>query len=195
MKTAAVILAAGKSSRMGRNKLLLEVDGRTVLDRLLDAVLASKVNDAVIVLGHRPGDITPIAESWSVRAVINDDYERGMTSSFQTGLSSVQGDAVFLILGDMLGLTPELLDSMVNYMASNQEALIVSPVYDGKRGHPSLFRDVLFEEILGLPEGENMKHIVMRHEDDHHAVEGTIWCTLDFDTPEQFRKAVKLYTP
>ena len=194
MKAAAVILAAGKSSRMGRNKLLLEVEGRSVLDRLLDAVLASKVNDVVIVLGHKPGDITPIAESRSVRTVLNMDYGRGMTSSFQTGLFSIQGDAVFLILGDMLGLTPELLDSMVDYMQSNPEALIVSPVFEGKRGHPSLFRDKLYEEILGLPEGENMKHIVMRHEEGHHSVEGTIWCTFDFDTPEQFRKALSLYS-
>jgi molybdenum cofactor cytidylyltransferase len=193
LKAAAIILAAGKSSRMGRNKLLLEVEGRSVLDRLLDAVLVSKVDYVVIVLGHKPGDITPIAESRSVRTVLNVDYERGMTSSFQTGLSSIQGDAVFLILGDMLGLTPELLDSMVDYMESNPEALIVSPVFEGKRGHPTLFRSKLYEEILNLPEGENMKHIVLRHEEGHHTVAGTLWCTFDFDTPEQFRKALNLY--
>ena len=178
---------------MGRNKLLLKVEGRTVLDRLLDAVQTSRIEDTVIVLGHKPEAIRPLAGAREVRTVINVEHERGMTSSFQTGLREVDADAAFLILGDQLGLTPELLDSMIDYMASDPEVLIVSPMFEGKRGHPSLFRGTLFYEILNLPEEEHMKHVVIRHEDCHRHVPGSIWNTMDFDTPEDFERALTLF--
>ncbi len=192
MRTAAVILAAGKSSRMGKNKLLLKVKGRTVLDRLLDAILSSKVEDTIIVLGNIPEAIKPIADARNVRVVINLQHERGMTSSFQTGLKAVDADAVFLILGDQLGLTSELLDLMIGCMESDTEALIVSPEYESKRGHPSLFKASLFHEILNLPEDEHMKYVVTRHEEQHRNVPGSIWNTIDFDTPEDFQRVLNL---
>jgi len=114
---------------MGKNKLLLKVKGRTVLDRLLDAILSSKVEDTIIVLGNIPEAIKPIADARNVRSVINLQHERGMASSFQTGLKAVNADAVFLILGDQLGLTSELLDLMIDCMESDPEVLIVSPEY------------------------------------------------------------------
>ena len=178
---------------MGRNKLLLKVEGRTVLDRLIDAVNSSSIDDTVIVLGHKPEAIKPLARAREVRTVINVEHERGMTSSFQTGLKEVDVDAAFLILGDQLGLTPELIDSMIDNMTADPEALIVSPMFQGKRGHPSLFRDSLFPEILNLPEEEHMKHVVTRHEDRHRHVPGLIWNTMDFDTPEDFERALALF--
>ena len=193
MKVAAVVLAAGRSSRMGKNKLLLELDGRTILDRTLEAVRSSKVDDTVIVLGHRPEMIKPVAKAHSVRTVLNVEPERGMTSSFQTGVASIRADAAFLILGDQLGLTSGLLDSMIDCMGSNPVLLMVSPVHEGKRGHPTLFHGTLFEEVVSLSEKENMKHLVERYERFHGSVEGSIWNVMDFDTPEEFRKTIELY--
>lgn len=193
MKTAAIILAAGKSSRMGKNKLLLKVEGHTVLDRLLDAVISSKVEDIVIVLGNKPNAIKQLAESRNIRTVLNMEHEQGMISSFITGLKTIDAEAAFLILGDQLGLTPVLLNSMIDYMKTNQEVMIVSPEYEGKTGHPSLFRGVLFNEILNLPKNENMKHIVIRHELTHRHVPGDIWNTMDFDTPEDFERVLNLF--
>ena len=193
MKTIAIILAAGKSSRMGKNKLLLKVEGQTVLDRLLDAVISSKVEDIVIVLGNKPNAIKQLAESRNIRTVLNMEHEQGMISSFITGLKIIDAEAAFLILGDQLGLTPVLLNSMIDYMETNQEVMIVSPEYEGKTGHPSLFRGVLFNEILNLPKNENMKHIVIRHELTHRHVPGDIWNTMDFDTPEDFERVLNLF--
>ncbi len=193
MRVAAVVLAAGKSSRMGRNKLLLEVEGRTILDRILDAIKASAVDEAVVVLGHDPGSIRPIVEAHGVSTVLNPEHEKGMTSSFQAGLREVTADAAFLVLGDQLGLEPALLDEMVDLMVSDPGALIISPVHDGRRGHPVLFRRSLFYEILSLGEGETMKDIVLRHEEDHKSVRGSMWCTMDIDTPEDFERAVRLF--
>lgn len=193
MRVATVVLAAGKSSRMGRNKLLLEVGGRTILDRILDAVKTSAVDETIVVLGHEPESIRPIVEGHSVSTVLNPEYEKGMTSSFQAGLRELTADAAFLVLSDQLGLEPALLDEMINLIVSDSDALIISPVHEGRRGHPVLFRQSLFHEILSLGEGETMKDIVLRHEEDHKSVRGSIWCTMDIDTPEDFERAVMLF--
>jgi molybdenum cofactor cytidylyltransferase len=193
LRVAAVVLAAGKSSRMGRNKLLLDVGGRTILDRILDAIEASVLDEAIVVLGHEPEAVWPIADAHGVSAMLNPEHEKGMTSSFQAGLRRVTADAAFLVLGDQLGLDPALLDEMAELMTSDPCALIISPVHNGRRGHPVLFRRALFNEILDLTDDETVKHVVLRHEKDHKSVRGSSWCTLDIDTPEDFEKAVKLF--
>ena len=193
MRLAAVVLAAGKSSRMGKNKLLLEVAGRTVLDRLLDALDDSAVDEVFVVLGHRPEELAPIVGAHRAEAVMNPDYEDGMTSSFKSGLGRVTSDGAFLILGDQLGLRTELLALMADRMENDVDALIVSPVHEGKKGHPVLFRRALFAEILGLGPDETMKDVVQRHENAHASVEGDIWCTLDMDTPEEFERIRSLF--
>ncbi len=192
MRTAAVVLAAGKSERMGTNKLLLEVAGRTVLDRLLDALDESVVEEVFVVLGHKPDELRPIVGAHRAEAVLNPDYEEGMTSSFKAGLRYVTADAVFLVLGDQIGLKAELLGSMAARMES-QDALIVSAVHEGMRGHPVLLRRALFKEILGLRDEETLSDVVQRHEEDHIHVEGGAWCTMDIDTQEEFEEARRLF--
>lgn len=191
MRTAAVVLAAGKSSRMGANKLLLEVEGKTVLDRLLES-LTQAVDEVVVVIGYNTEPITNIAKAHNVLVAYNPDHEKGMTTSFQTGLRAVKGaDAVFLVLGDQLGLRPEFLKRMLAALEDLPEALIVSPTYKGKRGHPVLFRGSLFGELLAVT--GTLKEVVESHEGAHVHVEGGEWSTVDFDTPADFERAKRLF--
>jgi molybdenum cofactor cytidylyltransferase len=186
LKVAAVVLAAGKSQRMGRNKLLLKLGGITALDRVLFSIKASRVDDVFVVLGHRPEDLIPIVDAHTAEAVFNPDYEEGMTTSFKAGLNRASVDAAFLCLGDQAVLDPALMDRMIDAMEAHPEALIVSPVHEGRRGHPVLFRDTLFPEIMSLGRGDTMKDIVDGHGNHHIKVEGDVWCTLDMDTPEDY---------
>jgi len=188
LRVVAVVLAAGKSQRMGVNKLLLKLGGITVLDRVLSSIDASRVDKVFVVLGHRPNDLRPIVDEHSAVAVLNPDYEEGMTRSFKTGLGAVSAEAAFLCLGDQAVLDSSLMDKMIDTMAGNPEALIVSPLHESKRGHPVLFRDTLFHEILGLDRGKTLKDVVEAHGDRHTAVEGDVWCTLDMDTPEDYER-------
>ncbi len=183
-----MVLAAGKSRRMGVNKLLLKLGGITVLDRVLSSIESSGVDEVFVVLGHRPGDLRPIIAAHAAEAVLNPDYEEGMTSSFKAGLSRVSADAAFLCLGDQAVLDPVLMDRMIDAMEGDPEALIVSPVNEGRRGHPVLFRKALFPEIMGLSRGKTLKDVVEGHGDRHMEVEGDIWCTLDMDTPEAYER-------
>ncbi len=186
MRVAAVALAAGKSRRMGRNKLLLKLGGITVLDHVLSSIEASGVDEVFVVLGHRPEDLMPLLVSHAAETVLNPDYEAGMTSSFKAGLSRVSADAVFLCLGDQAVLDPVLMDRMIETMEEYPDALLVSPVYDGMKGHPVLFSKALFPEIMALGQGDTLKDVVEGHGDRHLEVEGDIWCTLDMDTPEDY---------
>jgi molybdenum cofactor cytidylyltransferase len=190
LRTGAVVLAAGRSSRMGVNKLLLEVAGRTVLDRLLDA-LTQAVDDVVVVTGNNPEPIRGIAEAHGVRVAHNPDHEKGMTTSFQTGLRVMRGvDGVFLVLGDQLGLRSELLRTMAAAL-EDTGMLIVSPTHGGKRGHPVLFRWSLVGEMLAVQ--GTLKEVVDVHADGHVYVEGGEWSTLDFDTPGDFERVKRLF--
>lgn len=193
MRMAAVVLAAGKSERMGTNKLLLEVAGHTIIDRLLYVLDGSSVDEVFVVLGHRPEALRRFVEAHRAEVVFNPYYEEGMTSSVKAGLRRVSADAAFLVLGDQLGLEVGLLDIMSATMASEPTALIVSPVYKGRKGHPVLFRRTLFQEILDLNSDETLRDVVQRNEEAHRLVEGDLWCTLDFDTPEQFGRVKELF--
>ena len=191
MRTGAVVLAAGKSSRMGTNKLLLEVGGRSVLDRLLDS-LTQAVDEVVIVTGNKPEPIKVIAAAHGIRVAHNPDHEKGMTTSFQAGLRALRSvDAAFLVLGDQLGLAPEFLRRMIAAMDDVPGALMVSPTDGGKRGHPVLFRSSLFGEILALT--GTLKEVVDAHAGAHVDVEGGEWSIRDFDTPADFERVKRLY--
>ena len=192
LRVAAVVLAAGRSQRMGSNKLLLKLKGITVLDRVLSSVESSKIDEIFVVLGHRLEDLRPIVDAHFAEIVLNPDYKEGMIISFKAGLSRVSADAAFLCLGDQVVLDPQLMDRMIDAMESDPEALIVSPIYNGMRGHPVLFNASLYPEIMGLGMGDTLKDVVDNHVDNHLRVEGDVWCTLDMDTPEDYEKIMDL---
>jgi molybdenum cofactor cytidylyltransferase len=192
MKTVAIVLAAGKSSRMGANKLLLEVGGQRILDHIL---LKLSPIPTIVVLGHRSEDIKGLAEAQGATIVHNPDYEKGMTTSFQAGLGALPDDveAVLMVLSDTFGFKQELLAEMTAKMEENPDALIVSPLYESKRGHPVLFRRKVLYDFMALGEGETMKDVVNRHEQGHIYMESDIWATIDLDTPEDLERIRKLW--
>lgn len=197
MKTVAIVLAAGKSERMGKNKLLLESRGESTINHVLDAIEASKVDEIVVVLGYKHWEITDSIRDRlnRVRVVINERYEKGMTSSFIIGLKHVEHtDAALLVLGDEFILDPEFVNVMIERMEGNMgKALIISPIYRGKKGHPLLFSKQLFSEILCLKENEMIRDIVHRHSYSIITIKAPKWSTIDIDTPKDFERAIKFF--
>jgi molybdenum cofactor cytidylyltransferase len=176
---------------MGSNKLLLPFSGKTVLETTLDAL---KGVTTVVVTGHRPEDLEAVLARYPVRVVHNPRHEEGMTTSFQAGLRAVDADAAFLVLGDQVGLDHRVLSSMVQVLVEDEAALIVSPVYGERGGHPVLFRRSLFGEILSLRPDQILKDMVTRHGQGHRYVEGDVWTVIDMDTPEEYEAAKKLWS-
>jgi molybdenum cofactor cytidylyltransferase len=192
LRLAAVVLAAGRSSRVGANKLLLKVVDRRVIEHILFSL---KPFETIVVLGHRPDDVKEFVEAFGAETVHNPDYDEGMITSFQAGLRALDPDveAVFMVLSDTFGFSHELLEEMKGVLMNDPEALIVSPVHEGRRGHPVLFRKPLFDEFLGLGKGETMRDAVNRHESQHRYVEADIWCTVDLDTPEDYERVKRIW--
>lgn len=196
MIVGAVVLAAGKSERMGRNKLLMVVKGKKLIDNILDALAAAGISDQVVVLGHKAEEMLDVLKPRlnAIKTVVNTDYEQGMASSFQAGLRSLMSlDAVFLVLGDEPILDPEVLRVMIRRMEEgNGEVLIVSPIYEGKKGHPLLFHNRLFREILDLKNSQTLREIVHRYADSLITVESPQWTVMDVDTPEDYERVTNL---
>jgi len=185
----AVILAAGESQRMGEPKLLLQIRGKRMIEWVVDS-FKGVVDEFVVVLGHNPGSMIPTLEKLGTRWVVNENYREGMVSSFKKGLERLKNcDAVFLALGDQPFVDRDFLMKAVD--AWKEGAKIVSPVYKGKKGHPVLFDQSLFDEILSLREHGMIRDVIHRHGDKHHLVEAGEWAVTDLDTPESFRKFMK----
>jgi molybdenum cofactor cytidylyltransferase len=195
MRVGAVVLAAGKSLRMGRNKLLLPLKDKTVIENILDSLEAASVREQIVVLGTEPQEVVETIKPRlsKVKIALNLSPELGMASSFKTGLIMINNvDAAFLVLGDQAILDPNLLTKMVKTMENNPEELIVSPIHNGKKGHPLLFHRKLFGEILSLKDTQTLREVIHGHEDRRVTVEAPEWTIIDIDTPEDYERLINL---
>jgi molybdenum cofactor cytidylyltransferase len=173
---------------MGRQKLLLSIEGKPMIERVADS-FKDVADELVVVLGHRPEKLIPTLEKLGIRWVVNENYREGMVSSFKSGLRELKGcDAVFLALGDQPFIEKEFLLKAIR--AWKAGAKIVSPVYEGKKGHPVLFDKSLFGEIFSLQKHEMVRDVIHRHKNEHHLIEAREWAVIDLDTLEAVKLAV-----
>ena len=151
---AAVILAAGRSSRMGEglNKLLAEVGGRPVIRRVAEAALVSRARPVIVVTGHERGRVEAALGGLDVSFVHNPDHATGMASSLRAGIAAVPETVAgaLVVLGDMPLLAPGLLDRLMDAHAPAAGRLIAAPVEGGQRGHPVLWSRRFFSELSAL---------------------------------------------
>jgi len=161
LNVGAVVLAACKSEQ-----LLLPFRGKTTIVSILEALETAGISVQIVVLG---GNFEPVVDAirpklGKTRIALNLAPEQDTISSFQAGLVVIQNlDAAFLVSGDQPIFDPNLLTTMVKTLEQNTETLIVSPIYNGERGHPLLFRRELFAEILSLTDNHTIDDIVNNH--------------------------------
>lgn len=186
-RIGAVVLAAGKSSRMGdRNKLLEEIDGQPLVARTLAALKGSSVAEIVLVTGHNAEDIDTIAADAGVATVHNDAYADGLSTSIRTGLAALGPDldGVMICLADMPDLTDMAIDRIIQAFNPAERAGIVVPVAQGQRGNPVLFDAIYREEISGITGDMGARDVIRLHPDDVAEVELDEAVLTDLDTPE-----------
>jgi len=182
----AVILAAGESRRMGEPKPLVKIKGKRMIEWVVNS-FKGPAEDIIVVLGHKPDAVKPVLEKLGVRWVVNENYREGMVSSFKEGLRELENcDAVFLALGDQPFVDKDYLTDAID--AWKRGAKIVSPVYKGKKGHPVLFDQSLFDEILSLQRYEMIRDVIHRHSEGLKLVEAGEWAVMDLDSPEDLQK-------
>ena len=155
-RISAIVLAAGLSRRLGRNKLLLPLGGETVVRKTTQATLASPVSEVVVVTGHAQAAVREALDGLDVRFVHNPRYAEGQSTSMIAGINAAHTDtgAYLFVLGDQPLLTPEIVRDMLRlYEASEPKALVVAPTCGDRRGNPTLFSALLRDELLGVRGG------------------------------------------
>ena len=183
---SAIVLAAGKSERMGRPKALLEFRGRTFLEHILDVISKSSIAHTSIVVGHHRREIEDAVQGASV--IFNPDYEQGMVTSLQTGIRSLPSESMgaFLFLVDHPLVETETIEAMMAGAAPNR---IVQPTFKGRRGHPVFLGADVLKEILQLPSSQGADVAVRR--DPTRILEIPVnapGILIDVDTPEEYEK-------
>ena len=191
----AVILSAGESSRMGRPKALLPIDGQTFIERIVAALKQSGLERIVVVLGFDADEMRAKIEHLPVEIVVNPDYQLGQLSSLQVAIryfaSDPNCDAVMVHLVDHPYIEAELVGVMMRGF-NDSKKLIVVPRHQGKRGHPVIFSCELFGELLDAPMDLGAKAVVNAHRDETLEIDtDNVGITLDIDTPELYRRHVK----
>jgi molybdenum cofactor cytidylyltransferase len=184
------VLAAGTSSRLGRPKQLLDVGGIPLLQHVVDASVASPLDEIVIVLGHAAGEIAQaIRTEERVRMVLNHRYATGQSSSLVAGLraSDRRSDAAVILLGDQLGIR---LDAIVAVIRAWHETggPVVQASYGGKPGHPTLFGRSVWAELEAVTGDEGARRIIASHPEWRSLVEIGGDPPDDVDTEDDYRR-------
>ena len=188
----ALVLAAGRSERLGADKLLQVVDGKSLIERTLSTFTQSKkVHDVVLVVAPGQGPKLEWLKSLRVHLVENPNPERGMISSIRAALSSAWAlERAFLIHpGDVPFVKPEVVDRVVAEF-SVRGAEIVLPAYRGLGGHPGMYAASLRPEFFARGDTQGTREVLARHRERtvRLAVHDPDVC-FDVDTPEDLRAA------
>ncbi len=189
-KVHAVVLAAGRSSRMGgSNKLMAKFDGKPLLYLVTERVLASKAAGAVVVTGHQSERSEGALVGLSVKVAHNPDYTSGLASSLQTGIAALPASAAgaLVVLGDMPGVGTADLNRMIDAFEAAGGSAVVRATAGGKRGNPVILPRELFAEVATLEGDTGARHLVEKSAViDVELGEGA---ALDVDTPEMLAHA------
>jgi molybdenum cofactor cytidylyltransferase len=190
---SAVLLAAGKSERMGKFKQLLLIDGRTFVEVCADNLLASRAGELIVVTGYNEAAVREALLGRAIRIVNNPDYEIGMGSSIIRGIESAASDSTgFLIaLADQPLIGTHVLNKVISEY-ENRTPLILIPTYLGKKGHPIVLNATLKQEVISMNPRVGLKQVTEAHSGSIHYFEvASDSVLLDFDYPEDLDRLPK----
>ncbi len=188
MNIAAIVLAAGRSTRMGAaNKLLAEVDGKPMVRRVVEAALASRARPVLVVTGHGESEVRAALAGLDVAFAANPHYTTGLSSSLKAGISAASGtaDGALILLGDMPRIESGQIDRLIEAFVEAEGDAIVVPTHQGRRGNPVLWPSAHFAEMLQLEGDAGAKRLMAVHARDVREVDlDTDAIFIDVDTPE-----------
>lgn len=186
---AGIILAAGQSKRMGKNKLFLPWENNlTVLETTINNAQSSNLESLIVVTGYEQEKVAPIIEKNNLLSVHNSQYAEGQSGSLKAGISILDNNcAAMFILGDQPLVEKNTINDLIA-LYQQTDALIVAPLgVDGKRGNPTIFSPELFDEINNLSGDTGARELFEKYAErveylhvDNNSV------NIDIDDPEQY---------
>jgi molybdenum cofactor cytidylyltransferase len=201
MAVGGIILASGFSSRMGKPKLLLKINGKPIFRWVMETAINAKVNPVVVVAGELYEQYCEIGKDLSeIRFVRNTEYVEGMSSSLRLGVSCLysETEALMVFLGDQPLVPSLVVEELLSFyhsnssLETNQNPLIIRPQYGNKVGHPVLFDRSLYDELKKVNGDKGARDLIKKycHRLKLVSFQNEIW-GLDIDTPLDFKNIIK----
>jgi molybdenum cofactor cytidylyltransferase len=187
-RIAAIVLAAGRSTRMGGpNKLLAEIGGKPLVRIAVEQALASRARPVIAVTGHECERVVAALANLPVRLVHNPDFAQGLGTSLRVGIAAVPGDVdgAIVCLGDMPQVDAPLIDRLIEAFDPEKGALVIVPTTDGQRGNPVLWARRFFPDLIVIEGDTGARHLIGRY--GEAVVEVPVsgkGAFVDIDTPE-----------
>jgi molybdenum cofactor cytidylyltransferase len=185
----AIVLAAGRSERMGTQKLLLPLGGKPVIARIVEELSRSPVDHVRVVIGRDGRHIQKALCKYPVQFVPNLDPASDMLGSVRCGLRVLPAgcQGVLMVLGDQPGLSCELVATMIGRFRSDPSGIVVPVSAEGRRGHPVFFSIRFCEEILSRHDGNGLRGLLEAHRSEVLELPVSSAAALeDMDTPADY---------
>lgn len=183
-----IILAAGYSNRMGQDKLLLEIEGKKILERVIIATKNSQLDDIVLV--YRTEEVKELADKYGIKTLYNKNAKMGQSQSVILGVQEVDGDAYMFFVGDQPYLTSNLIDKLILEHKCNKNKIVI-PYYNNNICMPILFPSNYRKNLLQVEGDKGGKEIIANNPDMIIRVdveEEKLIC--DVDTLEDYEKLI-----
>jgi molybdenum cofactor cytidylyltransferase len=194
---AALLLAAGESTRMGRLKALLPWGGGTLLEYQLGELTSALGAAPLVVLGHRAEELEPIVRRHGARAILNRRYREGRASSIAAGIAALPPEAEAVLIASVDQPRPRSV--LAGLVAAHRRlgGPITRAVHGQRHGHPTVFDRTLFGELRRVSEeSEGLKSVLRRHADGVRDVDlGDPVVLVNLNTPEEYRAARRALGP
>ena len=185
---SAILLGAGKSERMGVDKLSLSWGRETILEHCFKTLLRSEVKELVLVLSARNKGVKDLFQEQRVKIVINPHCQKGMSTSIRKGLQAIcpESDGILIALGDQPFLKTRTINALIRAFDRGKEGIIV-PSFRGRAGHPVIFHKSYKEELRNLKGDVGGRSIIERHPEDVEVVAvKSIGVVKDVDTWQDY---------
>ena len=195
MTIAAILLAAGESSRMGRAKPLLPWMGATLVEKQIESLLESGVEEVYVVTGASGGEVAAVIDAPHVHRVHNPNYAVGKTTSVKAGMLALADDTEHIVLLAVDQPRPAWVIRRVLESHLSSGAPATSPRFEGHGGHPLMFDARLRGELESITEEkEGIREVIRRHAAELNRVEfDSRIVRLDMNTPEAYEAALAEY--
>jgi len=163
-----IIYASGFSRRMGKDKLLLEVEGEKVIERVINASIKSDLDKVILV--YRKDEIREIGESYGLKTVYNGNADKGQSESMKLGIKETeQGHSYMFIVGDQPFLTSDVINKLIYEYKKSQLPILIT-FYNGNRGMPMIMSNVYRDQLLNVEGDKGGRDIVKKDSHNVHRV-------------------------
>jgi molybdenum cofactor cytidylyltransferase len=186
-RVAGIVLAAGRSTRMGGpNKLTAKIAGKPLVRIATESMLASRARPVIVVTGHQRAEVEAQLRGLDVNFVHNRHYADGLSTSLKAGLAAVPDncDGAVIGLGDMPDVPASLIDGLIDAFDPEHGALIVVPTSNGQRGNPVLWSRRLFKDLMAVEGDVGGRQLLTAYPEAVIDVPAAPGALLDIDTPE-----------